>query len=317
MKSNHLFRSFLIAILAMVALAILSQPIHAAVSKSAQSATDAPTLEATETATDSAACNKNQVIAHLKTLITYKEFDITYAGTDQFTALNIWFVDPQLDPNAKTKDILLNAALALHDAAALIQQFVVSDACITTLFDFANPIVVDSHYNGWLSATTVLLSKSVTSPQTGEEGIQAIQKSFKTDFLRDKPAAVFGPAPKNSCTWATVYQNLFTRQFNPKDQLYSFMYILDPTGVNVYVEFDADASLLGSSAAQKAVILADLMDALIEIKCLYPVPDRIIVQAVDANGKYVMLGELPPSALKTSDPSVVNKLLKAKYVENQ
>jgi hypothetical protein len=258
---------------------------------------------ATPKATEEA-CTKNDVVKRLRESLTYDEFDVSYIRVQNEVVLNIWFVDPELDPKAAGASIKKGAALAISDAALMTQQIVSADPCIGELFSYINPIVVDKGYNGWLSGT-ITPSNVPSNAKPNSTEMQKFEKSIKLGYSRQDKTAVVKKAPKGSCTWAEARKDMLSNQFSPDDPLHSFTYVLDGNGINVYAEFDLTPEIVSNKQMLIALITADTMNVLIPLRCLNPVPDHIYVQVVDINGNYLLVGRMPPDVINEKDAGTV------------
>lgn len=266
----------------------------------------APPVEVTPTKGVAAAsptpsdCSRDQVLARLKADFPYPEFTLIYNSFQGLDILNIWFVDPEIDPKAQDADLAPNAILALRHATALSHRLGRKDPCIGRLFTTINPIVVDSNYNGWFSGNIRPADLPGTDDLT-EAQIEALEDAFEIAYWRRNPPAPQGPAPAASCTWAEARVRI-QRHFNPSRENVGFMLVIDENGVKIYAQWDSDAKLLGRDATQWwALQMASMLNVAMELPCLHPVPTALIVTVVDAEGAIELLGILPDPVLGPDD----------------
>jgi hypothetical protein len=283
-----------------------------------QDASDASVAIATPAATPAATdagsgCNITDVVTHLRTLIKYKEFDLSYNGVPAdirnnvpaALSLNIWFVDPKIVPTATGGQIGANARLARHDAAIMVQLLYAVDPCVGKLFLLINPAVVDAKYSSWISVSifTQFLSPKLTSSAAD---IAKIDTTLMVSSQRNVPDVAAGAAPKDSCPWSVARTNLFSRQLDGTNPQNSFTLVTDDQGVTVNLQFGLPASMAASDALKTSWLITGTANALIEIKCLYPKPDQLFIQMVDEQGIIQVQAKLPREAL-AMDPMQIDK----------
>ena len=231
-------------------------------------------------------CPVNPFLKSLKPLIAYAEFDLTYNVILNNRALNIWFVEPKIDPNAVGDQIARNVSLAQVSAATVIAKLATGDAkCLGGMVGVINPIVVDRNYNGWFSGIIKLSDASANVPP--ENKVSA----FAVSYLRTKPAAPASAAPAQSCKWVDARAKM-QKHFAPTRENVGFEFVLDETGINVYAQWDGEVDV---------TMIPTLLNVALELRCLHPPIDQLIVIVVDANGKINLIGQTPGSAVRSSN----------------
>lgn len=253
-------------------------------------ATKAPTRTPKPTATAKPNCDADQLLKKLKTTLTYEEFSISHNLIQGTSSLNVWWVDPELDPQATGDQIEANSRLAQQHAAAVSLQLQSVDQCVEAMFTVINPIVVDKNYNGWFSAQIAPADLPDTSSPTQAQ-IDEAAAAFKIGFLRDQATVPLAPAPTGSCTWKSANENLH-QHFAASRENVSFYLVQDYNGVNVWAQWDGPTGVFA---------MASLLNVILEIKCLHPAPDQVIVVIVDAQGTVGLIGILPGAGVESED----------------
>lgn len=261
-------------------------PVITLTPTSVRTPTLAPTLTPPPplTATPTSSCPLNQMLKSLKPLIAYAEFDLTYNVFLNNRALNIWFVEPKIDPNASGDQIAKNVALAQLSAAAVSAKLASGDAkCLSSMVGVINPIVVDRNYNGWFSGIIKLSDANANVPP--ENKVNA----FTVSYLRTKPATFASAAPAQSCKWTDARAKM-QKHFAPTRENVGFEFVIDETGINVYAQWDGEIDL---------TMLPALLNVALEAQCVHPPIDQLVVIVVDADGKINLIGQTPGSAVRS------------------
>ena len=245
-----------------------------------------PTLTPPPPPTATPSCPVNPFLKSLKPLITYAEFDLTYNIILNTRSLNIWFVEPKIDPNAVGDQIAKNASLAQVSAAAVSAKLATGDAkCLSSMVGVINPIVVDRNYNGWFSGTIKLSDASANVPLENKVG------AFTVGYLRAKPAAPSSTSLGQSCKWAEARAKM-QKHFAPARENVGFEFVLDETGINAYAQWEGEIDV---------TLLSSLLNVALELRCVHPPIDQLVVIVVDADGKINLIGQTPGSAVRSSN----------------
>ena len=284
------------------ATAILPSPTKPQPSSTpARTATPKPTRTPTPTPSLApSACNADKVLANLESLIPYEEFELNYSNFSiiGISALNVWYVDPTLDPNATSADIDKNAALALHNAAILSHKLAISDPCIEVLFeDGINPVVVDHNYNGWFAG--MIAPSSLPSTQNPGEGeLKVVEDAFQIQYLRQNPPGPATPPPDSACMWPEARENI-QWHFSTEQPNTSFYLVHDEGGVVVYAQWVVPSDL--SDKVAFAFSIASVQNVLYELPCLHPSADVLIATGVDDTGELMFLGRMLRDGIREQD----------------
>jgi hypothetical protein len=246
----------------------------------------APTLTPPPPATATPSCPVNPFLKSLKPLITYAEFDLTYNVILNNRALNIWFVEPKIDPNAVGDQIAKNASLAQVSAATVSAKLATGDAkCLGAMVGVINPIVVDRNYNGWFSGTIKLNDAAANLPPENKAS------AFTVSYLRTKPTTPPSAAPAQSCKWVEARAKM-QKHFAPTRENVGFEFVIDETGINVYAQWDGEVDV---------TMLPALLNVALESRCVHPSIDQLVVILVDGDGKINLIGQTPGSAVRSQN----------------
>lgn len=231
-------------------------------------------------------CNPNEVLSQLKEVISIEEFVITFNILDMpsgYSSLVIWFVDSEINPKAQGLEIELNGEIAMQHAAMISTQLNNSNKCVASLFDVINPIVVDSKYNGWFSGE-IMPNRLPNTNQVSNEQLATIIDAYKIVFLRDKPTTVFTSEKTGTCSWPEVHNKLHLHFSSTRENV-GFYFVLDDVGTNVWAQWDGSTDPLQ--------LTVNLQNIVMELECLYPPPDRVIIIVVNEDGIVELLGIVP------------------------
>lgn len=224
------------------------------------------------------------MLKSLKSLIAYTEFDLTYNVILNNRALTIWFVEPKIDPNAVGDQIAKNVSLAQLSAAAVSAKLATGDAkCLGSMVSVINPIVVDRNYNGWFSGT-IKLSDANTNVSP-ENKVNA----FTVSYLRNKQTAPTSAASAQSCKWIEARAKM-QKHFAPTRENVGFEFVIDETGINAYAQWDGEIDV---------TMIPALLNVALELRCLYPPIDQLVLILVDTDGKINLIGQTPGSAVRS------------------
>jgi hypothetical protein len=231
-------------------------------------------------------CPVNPFLKSLKPLIAYAEFDLTYNVILNNRALNIWFVEPKIDPNASGDQIAKNASLAQVSAAAVSAKLATGDAkCLSAMVSVINPTVVDRNYNGWFSGIIKLSDAVANLPP--ENKVSA----FTASYLRTKPTTPPSAAPAQSCKWTDARAKM-QKHFAPTRENVGFEFVIDETGINAYAQWDGDVDM---------TMIPSLLNVALESRCVHPPIDQLVVILVDGDGKINIIGQTPGSAVRSQN----------------
>ncbi len=251
------------------------------------------------TSTVSKECSADGVLVTLRNSQLIKklipEYAVDYSLTSGTRYLNFWFVDPNIDPHAVGQELDTNNQRAIADASGVAIYAVAADACIRSVFDSLNPVVVDRNYNGWFSGAIPVASIPATS-KPSDQDIYNAAAAFRVVYSRRSPPAAVGIPPIGSCTWQQANQRMHLH-FDASRQNVDFYFVGDEVSRKVTAQWDGAAS----TATDLALIYASIMNVTQEIRCLYPPPDYLYIMVLDANGSLVSMGRLPSSGIKSMD----------------
>ena len=272
-------------------------PTYTSTSSPTSTATPRPTHTVTPTATitpsPSSSCDADEVLRAIKADFPYDEFAVHYnnfADFDNIATLIVWYVDPEIDPEAGEAEIEQNAELAKQNAILASQQLVQQHACIKSLFDAINPIVVDENYNGWFSGRAEV-EKFSSSENLSESELESIEAAFEIGYLRTELPAAIQAAPSDSCTWPETQQKI-QNHFSPDRENVAFYFVKDEVGVNVWTQWDGPTDFRA---------MASILNVAMELDCLHPSPTQLIMVIVDSDGNVGLAGILPAEGIENLD----------------
>lgn len=131
-----------------------------------------PTQERPTTACSE--CETLQTIDDLRKWIPYAEAKVSAYMLEGSTDLTIWFVEPDLDSNSITSEVVRNAELANRRIADLAQRLNAQNPCIALLYGGINLIVVDTDYNAWSIVGVTPLELSDAGGELDPEELEGI-----------------------------------------------------------------------------------------------------------------------------------------------
>lgn len=244
-------------------------------------ATATPTLEPTNTPlpTKTPSCDPLESLERARKNIPYEQASANHKIIQGQRHLSIWYVNPTLGPNNSLED---NQNRAILDSVALLLDLANNDPCFRDAFYFANPIVVDSQYNGWFSGQIeVDALPAVSSPS--EDDLAAIADQFTVGYLADAIPASPEPAPAGSCTWVEAESKIRLHFSSTRPQV-TFYFVIDRAGTNVWAQWDGPTD--------GAIVIANLYNINMELQCLHPRPTQLIAMIVDDEGNLRHVGFL-------------------------
>jgi hypothetical protein len=226
-----------------------------------------------------ASCLHDGVLAQVKTAVPYEEFTVHHNVIGGVSTLVIWFVDPNLDPDAAAEEIPNVIHRAKQDAVQLIFRLHNSSSCIEKMFDVINTVVVDENYVGWLS--TQLPPERVPD---GEE-LKLVEENSLIDeliiaFAREERVQSYVPG---SCSWPETRNRLFNH-FSRERENVAFYYVIDDFGQNIWAQWDGPADPI--------MLSLNMGNILLEAEC-FPPQANIFMIIVDDEGMARFVGVIP------------------------
>jgi hypothetical protein len=205
-------------------------------------------------------------------------------------SLVVWYVEPFIEPEISTEEELYdNQDIAINNALVSAAQLKRADPC-AGYFDSIELVVVDRYYNGWFSGAI----RPEDIPDRPYDSVVAdMFKATDIGYVRDEIPAPNDKAPANSCDWPTTLEKI-QQHFSPELVNTAFYFVRDEVGNNVWANFyvlSADSAFMSS--------LPSLMNITMELDCLHPTPNNIIVTAVNPEDVVVLIGYLPNTGADT------------------
>jgi hypothetical protein len=233
------------------------------------------------------------------------EFTVDYSAASGTSYLNIWFVDPNIQPGTSSEDLKENNWTAMRDASAVAIFAVTLDPCVKAVFDRINPVVVDQSYNGWFSGS-VAVSLLPETYDPGEKELYEVAEDFEVVYARQSLPAIPDAPSSGSCSWQEARERM-QLHFDPERPNVDFYFVGDEVSRKVTAQWDG-------SVAEKTdigVIYASIMNVAQEIRCLYPAPDYLYIMVHDPSGTLIWMGRLPSAGIQSLDLDQVEVLYAA------
>lgn len=250
-----------------------------------------PTEPPTTTPEPKSGCQYDaDFFARLKAALPVSEVVISHNIINDIHTLGIWYVEPVIQLDISTQDeISENLTMAINNALVTAAQLKRADPCVSS-FDEINPIVVDSLYNGWFSGTI----QPEDIPDTPYDGVMEDMFAVtEIGYFRENFPAPIGKAPPKSCDWPTTLGKI-RQHFSPKLVNTEFYFVRDELGNNVWANF-----YVLSQENAYAQAITSIMNITLELDCLHPTPDNVIVTTLTSDHKVVLLGFLPNTKADT------------------
>jgi hypothetical protein len=253
--------------------------------------TDTVTPLPTPSPKSTSSCNVAQMLRNVKDAMAYTEFEIHYQTKKGDRTLVVWFVDPELTPQAVGEDIEENSSLAMRHAALLSHTINQSDVCVEELISTFILLVVDTSYNGWF--TGQVSPKDLPGAQSLMEAeVSEIESLMHTDYFRNQPTIVIAP-PSDSCDWSEAREKIQLHFASEREAVSFFFSILDDEAY-VWAQWDGQGGMIEFE-------LAAVLNVAVELPCLYPPPETLIVSVVNASSEVMLIGTLPYDGIVNLD----------------
>jgi len=225
------------------------------------------------------ACDLSTTLSTVKASIPYDQYSVHFVDLAGTASLVVWYVDPDLEPFPSSPQLQIQLEEAKLRAAELSATVNAASPCSPKLFDVINPIVVDRHYQGWLSAQ-ILPADLPRQERFTPEDLSLASHLFQVSYLR---TALSHPDVKGTCDWPEASHRLQSH-FAPDRELVAFYFVIDDLGSHVWVQWDGDANPIMAVASLGNVSLA--------LECFSPTADVIYI-IVNTDGAALDMGVLP------------------------
>jgi hypothetical protein len=236
-------------------------------------------------------CNINDVIEKLEKKLNYSAYEIFYTNFKLLdrsqkngSYLNIWFVDPSLDPSTDESEQEENFFRAFNHAIELSHDMVLADECVKELVSVGiYAIVVDRNYNGWFAGIFPIEKFPNKKYLVGEDRSELFD-SAEFGLIQMVPPQPIVGTPASHCRWVDVSKKI--SDHFPPDQPNSAIYLLRVDG----------KTLLYSQWVETETNLFDdaniIESILVELQCLYTPIGFFNVISVDRDGNLLMEWEI-------------------------
>jgi hypothetical protein len=250
-------------------------------------------------------CDADDLVDSLQSLVLYDEFSLSQNVIDEVRNLNLWFVDPALDPLAAGDDVARNLAVARFHAAGASQRLEQGDECVSIVFTGLTSIVVDRDYNVWFSGQ-VSPGDLPQSADPSDADLEAAGERFVVGYARSEAttSAVRPEPAAGACGWPEARDHL-RGHFEPGRQNLAFYMAIDDGGVNVWAQWDGPADA--------DAFFADILALRSELSCLNPPLDTFWGIYVDGSGKTILVVAAPGDAVREADDEGLLSQLEVVY----
>jgi len=250
-------------------------------------------------------CDPDTVVAALRPRLPYEEATLGHNDLYETRYLNLWFVDPAIDPLAGGQAIAANANLALRDAIDAAHSLRTASACVPQLWDGINVVVVDRLYNDWLSGN--ITPQDLPQKASLSDGDRRkLGELFQTGYTRQEAALPTKAAAPGSCTWAEARARLEARFDAAKEA--TFYLVVEEKGTDVWAQWAGPDPNSGTDP---------LLDALVsvaeDLTCLHPAVDTLWVVYTDADQVASLILTVPGEALRGGDSAKLVESVEVVY----
>jgi hypothetical protein len=266
---------------------------------------DTPPPDSASPAPELIGCAPDDLVDALQASVPYEEYSLSQNVIDEVRNLNVWFVDPSLDPLAQGDEVPGNAALARFHAARVSHILEQGDECIAMAFTGLTSIVVDRDYNVWFSGQI----SPEDLPQTGnpsDADLEAAGESFVVGYARSEETSSVGrpPSATGACSWPEVREGLRSH-FEPSRQNLAFYMAIDDGGVNVWAQWEGPED--------QEAFFRDILALRSELTCLYPPLDTFWGILVDDAGETFLVVAAPGDAVREANDADLLSQLEVVY----
>jgi hypothetical protein len=232
----------------------------------------------------------NDFLEKLNPLVPYEQFALHHNTLQGIHSLTIWFVDPEIDPQATADTLAQNLELAVQHAAEAAHILRNADDCAKTEFTIINPIVVDSNYVEWY-AGAIPPAFVPSTPELSDTQREEMIALFRDDYRISAPPPPLAPPPEGSCTWPETEAKIREHLADPRLNNV-FFFIRDPNGNAVWTQW-----YISSTAQPIIQATPPLVSILEQMDCLYPRPDIVYAIVLGPTNETLIYGYL----LRASD----------------
>ncbi len=246
-------------------------------------------------------CGPNDVVDALAPFVPYEEFSLSQNAIEGVRNLNIWFVDPALDPLASGGAVSENANAARLDAARLAHLLNQGSECVSAVFEGITAQAVDRDYNAWF--TGHIVPSSLPQGEDPSDGdFETAAGTFTVGYNRSTETASSSrpSAEPEACLWPEARERLIGHFGDGRPNL-GFYISIDDHGVNVWGQWDGPPDF--------AILQADLLALRAELGCLYPAVDSFWTIYVDGTGVTQLVLAVAGDVIReSSDEDFINQL---------
>jgi hypothetical protein len=218
----------------------------------------------------------DEFLVRLKREVPHEQFSLSHNIIAGVHTLAVWYVDTEINTQVTADNLFEELDQVIERATELAVSLFQVDPCIGNTFDVFNPVVVDENYNGWFAG--LLASEEITSSVVE---ISALQDLYAEPYLIQSPPQAIGVPPAGTCNWEESEEQIWFH-FSRERQNVSFYFVNDLNGYNVWAQWDGPASM--------PFVIVNILNITMELECLYPKPDNLILITVGETGELQFLG---------------------------
>jgi hypothetical protein len=218
----------------------------------------------------------NDFLTKLKDVVPYDDFYLYHNIIGGIHTLAVWYIDPEIDIQVSAETLESELTGVIERATELGIALYDVDPCVGQTFTGFNPVVVDAGYNGWFSG--LLYSEDIIE---GAGDVSDLVNSYFQPYHISFVPEPVGDIPEGRCTWEETEEKLW-HHFSRERENVSFYFVYDLNGYNVWVQWDGMGLL--------PLETASILNVTMELDCLYPTPDNLIVMVVGEDGYAYLVG---------------------------
>jgi hypothetical protein len=273
------------------------------------SCTTSPTPDATQAEAPTqpqptiTACDPAQFIDVLREGVPYEESVVSYNYLNETADLTAWFVDPDLDPQARESEIQGLTELAFRHSVEIAHVLASTESCVTALFDSVTVIAVDPLYHAWyvgaVPAFQIPISETLSAGEMSE-----LEANFSAGYQRTERVfeSEIPEPPDGSCTWPEARQNIENSIPQSRKNI-AIYYTIEPEDASVYVQWTIPPVVQTADQIMEYffLVLPNIDSA---VSCLFPEFDSLWLFYIREDGSAQWVFAVDGDAVRDQDHQV-------------
>lgn len=261
-------------------------------------------------------CRADETLIAVREWIPYAETTIIFNTIDGIRNLNVWFIEPDLDPNATQATVQENAELAIRRSAGLALELNSVRPCIEQLFHGVTLFAVDTNYNAWY-IVGIAPSNIPDGSSLSEEDLAAVIENFNEGYLRVEAPDIFGSEQSSSasCTWPGVQADLReVLDFSVASE--GSYYYIDNEGGAIWIQWTVPS--LATNVSQIEEGFFTLLPAIDEaVSCLAPPFKTLWLLYVFTDGRAQLVAAIDGAAVTDEHHQMMIDLMEVVFPYRQ